>query len=72
MTEFSNMGWEAKLDALEESADPSQMPLIISIRGDMELFAAAALRLSKMGGLALKQRQQILDAEAVLAEWSED
>jgi hypothetical protein len=65
-------GWPERWDELEEKADPSLMPLIISLRADMELFAAAAVRLSQMGGLALKQRQQILDAQSVLAEWSED
>jgi len=72
VSEFSNMGWREKLDALELAVDPSLMPLVISIRGDMELFANAALKLTEQGALALKQRQQILDAEAVLAEWSED
>lgn len=47
------------------------MPLIIGLRIDMELFAAAAAKFAEMSGLALKQRQQILDAEAVVQEWAD-
>lgn len=61
-------GWPEKFDELEAKAGPELMPLIISLRADMELFAAAAQRFAEMGALALRQRQQILDAEAVYAE----
>lgn len=45
MTEFQNMGWQDKLDRLELLADPALMPLVLSIRTDMELFAASSVHL---------------------------
>jgi len=71
MSGFDGMGWQDKWDELELRADPALMPLVISLRSDMELFAAAALQFTEMGALALKQRQQILDAAAVAQEWAE-
>lgn len=61
-------GWPERWDELEEKADPSLMPLIVSLRADMELFAAAAVRYTQMGALALRQRSQILDAQAIFEE----
>jgi hypothetical protein len=57
-----------RFDELEEKAGPELMPLIIGLRADMELFAAAAQRFAEVQGLALKQRQQILDAQAIYDE----
>lgn len=68
---MDSRGWIERFDELEEKAGPELMPLIIGLRIDMELFAAAAAKFAEMSGLALKQRQQILDAEAVVQEWAD-
>lgn len=64
-------GWIERWDELEEKAGPELMPLIIGLRVDMEFFADIAKTHIEMLGLAAKQRQQILDAEAVVQEWAD-
>ena len=61
-------GWIERFDELEEKADAELMPLIVGLRCDMELFAAAAREYVRVIGLAAKQKQQVLDAEAYYAE----
>ncbi len=39
------MSWQDKLDRLELLADPELMPLVVSIRTDMELMAASTIHL---------------------------
>lgn len=60
--------WIERFDELEEKAGPDLMPLVIGLRADMELFAAAAQQFARIQGLALKQREQILDAQAIHSE----
>jgi len=65
---FDTMGWRDKLDKLELDADPGLVPLIVSVRGDMELMAAMALRSIETEKALLDARQQLLDLIAVRQE----
>lgn len=62
------MGWREKLDKLELDADPALIPLVVSLRGDMELMAAAALRYVDTEEILRDVRRQLLDLIAVRQE----
>jgi hypothetical protein len=62
------MGWRDKLDKLELDADPGLVPLIVSLRADMELLAATALRGAEAERLLEDVRRQLLDLIAVRQE----
>lgn len=68
MTPISEMGWRDKLDKLELDADPGLVPLIVSLRADMELLAATALRGAEAERLLEDVRRQLLDLIAVRQE----
>jgi len=65
---IDGMGWRAKLDKLELDADPGLIPLIVSLRGDMELLAAVALRAIETEQTLVNVRRQLLDLIAVRQE----
>ena len=60
MGSLEGMSWQDKLDRLELLADPELMPLVISIRADMELFVGAALDARKAIETARAELQAIL------------
>jgi hypothetical protein len=68
MYDLDSMGWRAKLDRLELDADPGLIPLIISLRGDMEIMAAAATKWVDAEELLREVRRQLLDVIAVRQE----
>jgi hypothetical protein len=67
-SEIEQMGWREKLDKLELDADPGLVPLIVSLRADMELMSAVAARGLEAERIVYEIRKQLLDLIAVRQE----
>lgn len=65
---LNEMGWRDKFDKLELDADPGLVPVIISLRQDMELMTECALRWVEAEQALVDVRRQILDLIAVRQE----
>jgi len=70
--DLNTLGWREKFDKLELDADPGLIPLIISLRMDMELMAAAALRFMETEQVLTDVRRQLMDLIAVRQEHRAD
>jgi len=66
---IEHMGWREKFDKLELDADPGLVPLIVSLRADMEHITQVAIKSTETLGNA---RRQLLDLIAVRQEHRAD
>lgn len=69
---ISEMGWRSKFDQLELDADPGLVPLIVSLRADMELMSSVALEHVDTLQTLADVRRQLLDLIAVRQEHRAD
>jgi hypothetical protein len=68
MSDLNHLGWRDKFDKLELDADPGLMPLIVSLRMDCEVMAAAALHFMETEQILADVRRQLMDLIAVRQE----
>jgi hypothetical protein len=65
---IDEMGWRGKLDYLELHGDVGLMPVLASLRVDMELMAVCASRFAESEALLADLRRDILDLIAIRQE----